>query len=198
MDQEPTFVQTLNEGVRSFLTKQRVELALLVTFIACTFAVVCLMGHDPLDPVTWGQGGQVTNPCGPVGAWLSHRLFLLGGYGAWLTFGGMVFSLLTLAGRPFPPAGTRLAMATAMLTCLAFLQLALPAGDYVPPGGMLGKWLVDGMVSNVGVGGTWILLLGVASLQATKLFDLRWDDITSEGIVRAEALGTRGMGLTLA
>ena len=33
MDQEATFVQTVNESVRSFLTKQRVELALLATFI---------------------------------------------------------------------------------------------------------------------------------------------------------------------
>ena len=197
MDQEATFVQTVNEGVRSFLTKQRVELALLVSFIGCTFAVVCLMGHDPLDPVAWGEGERVTNPCGPVGAWLSHHLFLSAGYGAWLTFGGMVFSLLTLAGRPFPPVGTRLAMGTAVLTSLAFLQLALPTGAHMPAGGMLGKWLVDGMVLNVGVGGTWILLAGAAALQATKLFDLRWDNITSQGIVRAEALGTRGMGLTV-
>src|SRR5262249_39340851 len=77
------------------------EVALLAALVACTFAMVSLVGYGPGDP-TWlhpGHGG-VENPCGPLGALLADVLFQSLGAGAWATFLAMVATILALAGRP--------------------------------------------------------------------------------------------------
>lgn len=175
------------ESVGSVIGEHRREVMLLVLLLGCTFAVVSLLGYTPTDPTLLHPGpGRVTNPCGPLGALIADLLFQALGYGAWLIFGGMVRTVLALAGRPPTAAGRVVAVAILIAVGLSALDLLLGPGDAFEPGGMIGLVIVSALSAVVGHVGAWLLLFGVAAITITILFQIRWNGVASRSVGASE------------
>ncbi len=180
---------TVLESVTTVLSERHREIALLVGLIGCTFAMVSLIGYSPGDPTVLHPGpGSVANPCGPLGALVADVLFGLAGYGAWLSFGGMVATVLALAGRDvFEP--TRAVVGSVLLVCLlTMVELLFGPGDAFPPGGMLGQLAGNAMIAVIGQVGAWLVLLGAATVCATILGRIRWGRVSLQVVERVEGL----------
>ena len=174
---------TMLDSVGTVIGDHRREIILLATLLWFTFSMVALIGFDRADPTALHPGaGEVANPCGPLGALVADLLFSTLGYGAWLTFAGMVGSVLALAGRPLLGPGKASAAGVGLVSLLAMTQLALGPGDAIAPGGALGAWTSLGLTSIVGAAGAWLALMGSAVIAATVLFEIRWHALASRGV----------------
>jgi len=178
---------TFFDNVTTALSDRQREIALLVCLFGCTFSMLALLGYDPLDPtlLTAGQG-EVSNPCGPVGALLADGLFRLVGHGAWVMFLAMIFAVMSLAGRTRVDWMVGTASASLYFALLPLLDLMFRPGDPFPPGGMLGRMEAGLLEATVGSVGAWLGLLGVAGLCITVLGNIRWSRVASRGVEAAE------------
>jgi S-DNA-T family DNA segregation ATPase FtsK/SpoIIIE len=178
---------TVLDSVTTIVGDHHREIVLLGGLLASTFSIVSLIGWSAADPTWLHPGdGEVSNPCGPVGALLADALYQTVGYGAWATFLGMVACVLALAGRPAPRLG-RLATAGALyVTLLGFAELVLGPGDAFPPGGVVGSGLAGGLGATVGTAGAWLGLSGAALVCVTLLFHIRWGAVAARGVGVAE------------
>ncbi len=175
-------------ALRAVLGERQREIALLFVLLGSTFSVVALVGYEALDPIVPFQGADVANPCGPLGAALAHLLFRVFGYGAWLSFGGMVGSVLALAGRRIMSVG-RVAWALAfVVTVLGLIDLTLAPGVHHPPGGLVGEWTRSALESAVGPVGAWLLLFGALVAEVTVAGNLRWGRLFALVVDRLEAV----------
>ena len=165
------------------------EIASLVSLLTCTFCMVALVGFDPLDPTPFNDElGVVTNPCGPVGAVLSHSMLLLVGYGAWLSFGLMAVSFLALAHRRVGGAFEWTVGSTLFLSVLTGAHMGLPAvasGAY-EPGGVVGATLATVLTAAVGQAGACLAVAGGVLTGVTLLGGLRWNEILVRVVDRLE------------
>ena len=88
--------------------RQRVlQSAPLVAFsLAIVFLGLSLGGYNPADPPGWGAeppNNPPANPCGPVGAFFAHILFISLGWSSWLLLLALaVVNLLYFARRSVP------------------------------------------------------------------------------------------------
>ncbi len=94
--------------------RQRVlQSAPLVAFaLAIVFLGLSLGGYSPADPPGWGAdplNNPPANPCGPVGAFFAHILFISLGWCSWLLLLGLaVINVLLIAQTdPCPTASGR-------------------------------------------------------------------------------------------
>jgi hypothetical protein len=88
--------------------RQRVlQSAPLVAFaLAIVFLGLSLGGYDPADPPGWGAdplNNPPANPCGPVGAFCAHILFISLGWCSWLLLLGLAVINVLLIGRRSVP-----------------------------------------------------------------------------------------------
>jgi S-DNA-T family DNA segregation ATPase FtsK/SpoIIIE len=192
---------TVLEGVTTVVSEHQREIVLLAVLVLCTFAMVSLIGYSPSDPTWLHRGpGEVTNPCGPLGAFLADVLFQILGWGAWATFLGMVGTVLALAGRSLVDPLKLLTSSGAFIALLAMLELAVsglmldalvvqgPAGEAFPPGGWAGRLVAQALEVIVGTTGAWLVLLGSASITSTVVFRIRWGKMASRAVGAGEVL----------
>lgn len=187
---------TVLEGVTTVVSEHQREIALLALLILCTFAMVSLLGYAPDDPSWIHRGeGEITNPCGPLGSFLADLLFQILGWGAFVTFLGMVGTVLALAGRSLIEPLKLLTASGAMLAALAMLDLAQidllsvqtsEGAEAFPPGGWAGRLVAQALVSIVGEMGAWLVLLGSASITSTVVFRIRWSKMASKAVGAGE------------
>lgn len=179
---------TVLEGVTSVVTDHQREIGLLATLIACTFAMVSLVGYLPSDP-TWFHPGQgpVRNPCGPLGALIADVLFQTLGHGAWGMFGAMVGAVLSLAGRRIWDPLKFTTSLGLFLSFLAMIDLAFAErGEMFPPGGWFGRLTAQGLLSVTGTAGAWLILCGCAAITLTVLLRIRWGRLASSAVGAGE------------
>ncbi len=187
MGKTATSRPTLVENVTTILSERHREIALLVSLVGCTFSVVSLVGYSAEDPTWLTPGsGDVLNPCGPVGALLADILFQSLGYGAWVVFGGMVLSVLALAGRTVWRWGTAMLLGGMGVVGLSLTHLVLRPGDAFPPGGLVGAVVSESLETAIGPVGAWLVLLGAGTVGATILFQIRWRKVFSRVVDMAE------------
>jgi S-DNA-T family DNA segregation ATPase FtsK/SpoIIIE len=148
--------------------RQRVlRSAPLIAFtVAIVFLGLSLRGYDPADPPGWGAeplNQPPTNPCGLVGAWCAHLLFITLGWASWLVIVGLaVVDLLLFCRRPIPdrigPAvgyGLSIAVAAGLVSKLA---PALDPSPAVGSGGYLGAFVATFLEIHFGPYGMKLFL----------------------------------------
>jgi DNA segregation ATPase FtsK/SpoIIIE, S-DNA-T family len=171
--------------VRAALGDRQREIAWVFALLGATFVTVSLVGFDTMDPTLFDGGGEVSNPCGPLGATLAAGLFAALGLGAWATFGLMVVCVLALAGRPVWHPWTMLNGGGAYLGGLAFFQLVSPSTG---AGGAVGRLQVEGLVAVAGTVGAWLTVIATLVATLTVLADVRWGRIAARAVETTERL----------
>ncbi len=169
----------INRGLR--------EAALFILLAVALFLLTALVTHNLQDP-GWsytGSSGQINNLAGVVGAWFSDVLFFLFGYLSYLFpvmiaySGWLVLRERTSEGEiDFQVLGIRwigFFMTLATGCALTSLHFVIP-DDTLPldGGGILGRWIGESMVSNLGVLGSTLLLLSVFLAGITVFTGLSW------------------------
>ena len=188
MGKTATSRPTLVENVTTILSERHREIVLLGALLGSTFAMVSLVGYAPTDPTWLTPGaGEVTNPCGPLGALLADALFQLLGHGAWVVFAGMVLAVLSLAGRQIWRWSSALLSAALYGVVLAVAHLVFRPGDAFPPGGWMGAVVAESLEAFIGTVGAWLVVVGGGVASATLLFHIRWTRVFSRVVDRAEA-----------
>ncbi len=160
---------------------------------AWAFVVAALVFHNPADPpghaaayahtVTLASASGATtllkpviaNPCGPVGAFLSHHVFLMLGSGAWAlaAFGGAFLGLTALGKSVGQPVLRTIGCVMIALAVSGVHALVAPSWSSSPQG-------AGGLVAIAGVGvlsdkfgglgaGLWLAL--IAAVGAMVAFD---------------------------
>lgn len=163
------------------------EAALFILLALSLFLLTALVTHDLQDP-GWSYTGpstSINNMAGVVGAWFSDVLYFLFGFLSFLFPVMIAYSgWLVLQGRKddgeidFPVLGIRwlgFLMTLATGCALTSLHFVLPAETLpLDGGGILGRWLGDGMAAGLGVLGSTLLLLAVFLAGITLFTGLSW------------------------
>jgi len=144
---------------------------ILAFALAIVFLALSLAGYDPADPPGWGASPlnqPPSNPCGPVGALLSHVLFTLLGWAAWLALlGSAVLNILVASRRPVPDRlGPSMGFALVLLVTAGLVHKLVPNLAPSPPigsGGYLGALVAIFLEAHFGLAGM-MLILGTAGL----------------------------------
>jgi S-DNA-T family DNA segregation ATPase FtsK/SpoIIIE len=174
-------------GLTIHISRGLREAALFVLLAIALFMLTALVSHDIKDP-GWSYTGpamQINNLAGTVGAWLSDVFYLLFGYLSYLFPVIIAYSgWLVLRGRKadgeidFRVLGVRWAgflMTLATGCALVSLHFVIPA-DTLPldGGGILGRWLGDGLAARFGVLGSTLLLFSILLAGITLFSGLSW------------------------
>lgn len=175
------------------------------------FVVASMVSHSPADPpghaaayrVVAGPVGGATramydNWCGPVGAFVSHHLFLLVGTGAWfLAAAGAFFLMVAARGeRVGQPALRTIGCALVAVAISGYHALLMPGLSASPEGagGLVAILGVHELQTRFGVVGTSLWLGLVLAVGAMVAFD-RWLGFISAGLAGlARALWPKGAG----
>ncbi|MFT5455240.1 MAG: S-DNA-T family DNA segregation ATPase FtsK/SpoIIIE [Myxococcota bacterium] len=182
-------LESVLAGLRGALGDRQREVGLLGVLLVSTFAVVALIGFDPMDPVVPFQGdGDVINPCGPLGAMVAHGLFRVFGYLAYGSFLGMVGAVLALAGREVVTARRVTFAVLVSVTVLGLVHLAFGPGVHHPPGGLVGEYVAASLTYAAGPVGAWLVLLGALAVEMTVAGNVRWSGVLASAVDRAEDL----------
>ncbi len=153
--------------------RQRVlRSAPLITFaLAIAFLGLSLGGYDPGDSPGWGASPAnqpPANPCGPVGAFFAHILFISLGWSSWVLLLGLaVLSLLRISRRPVPERlGPAIGFALVLVVTAGFIHKTAPGLERSPAvgsGGYLGAIAAIFLEVHFGLAGM-ILILSAAGL----------------------------------
>jgi len=169
----------INRGLR--------EAALFILMAIALFILTALVTHDIQDP-GWSYSGpseSIHNMAGVVGAWFSDVLYFLFGFLSYLFpvmiaySGWLVLRERTEEGEiDFRVLGIRwlgFFMTLATGCALTSLHFVIPL-DTLPldGGGILGRWLGDGMAAALGVLGSTLILLAVFLAGITVFTGLSW------------------------
>jgi DNA segregation ATPase FtsK/SpoIIIE, S-DNA-T family len=156
--------------------RQRVlRSAPLIAFaLAIVFLALSLVGYDPADSPGWGAeplNQPPANPCGPVGAFFAHVLFISLGWSSWvLVLGLAVLILLWIFQRPVPERlGPALGFALVLIVTAGFIQKIAPGVERSPAvgsGGYVGAIAAIFLEVHFGLAGMILILA------ATGLFGL--------------------------
>jgi S-DNA-T family DNA segregation ATPase FtsK/SpoIIIE len=186
-----TSVGSVVSQLHHTVTDRSRELVTLACLLSFTFAMVSLLGWDPLDPTFFTSGfGAVSNPCGPVGANLAYLLFVAFGYGAWSAFFMMAVCFMVLARRPVGRSLDWVVGTAIFWVVLCVFDLLLPAeatGTY-SPGGWIGAESVGLLHSVVGLAGTWLVLVGLLLTGLSLMSRVRWTELMTRMVDRLEGL----------
>jgi len=143
-----------------------------------TFVVASLIGFDSADPpshLVSPQNSPVVNWCGPVGAFVAYKSFLLLGYAAWILAICITLGLLSAAiGKSVQHALVRLIGAVMMTAAIAgIVNLLAPHWGPMPDlsGGMVGVVGVSELSLRFGSLGTGIVLAVLAIVGAVVAMD---------------------------
>ena len=174
-------------GLTIHISRGLREAALFILLAISLFLLTALITHSFKDP-GWSYTGPVTNIdnlAGKVGAWFSDVLYILFGYLSFLFPVMIAYSgWLVVRGRKddgeidYQVLGVRwlgFFMTLATGCALSSLHFVIPA-DVLPldGGGILGRWLGDGMAGALGVLGSTLLLLAVFLAGITLFTGLSW------------------------
>jgi S-DNA-T family DNA segregation ATPase FtsK/SpoIIIE len=156
--------------------RQRVlRSAPLIAFaLAIVFLGLSLGGYDPADSPGWGAdplNQPPANPCGPVGAFFAHLLFITLGWSSWVLLLGLaVLNLLCIAHRPVPERlGPAVGFALVMVVSAGFIHKVAPGLERSPAvgsGGYVGAIAAIFLEVHFGLAGMILILA------ATGLFGL--------------------------
>lgn len=177
------------------------EAALFILLAIALFLLTALITHDIQDP-GWSYTGpatQINNLAGTVGAWLSDVFYILFGYLSYLFPVMIAYSgWLVLRGRQgdgeidFRVLGIRWVgffMTLSTGCALASLHFVIAQGLLpLDGGGILGRWIGDGLAANFGVLGSTLLLLAIFLAGITLFSGLSWlgvMDFIGEAILRS-------------
>ncbi len=187
-------------GLTIHISRGLREAALFILLAISLFLLTALVTHSIQDP-GWSYTGpstHINNLAGVVGAWFSDVLYFLFGYLSYLFPVMIAYSgWLVLRGRKddgeidFHVLGVRwlgFFMTLATGCALASLHFVIPL-DSLPldGGGVLGRWLGDGMAAGLGVLGSTLILLAVFLAGITLFTGLSWlgvMDFIGGGIIR--------------
>lgn len=174
-------------GLTIHISRGLREAALFILLAIALFILTALVTHDIKDP-GWSYTGpatQINNLAGTVGAWLSDVFYILFGYLSYLFPVMIAYSgWLVLRGRQgdgeidFRVLGIRWVgffMTLSTGCALASLHFVIPEGLLpLDGGGILGRWIGDGLAANFGVLGSTLLLLAIFLAGITLFSGLSW------------------------
>lgn len=142
------------------------------------YVVASMIGFDKADPpshLVSPQNSPVVNWCGPIGAYIAYKSFLLFGYGAWLLAICITLGLLSAAiGRSVQHALVRLIGAVMMTAAISgMMNLIAPGSGPMPDlsGGLVGVVGVDELSMRFGAIGAGIILAIFAVVGAVVAMD---------------------------
>ena len=174
------------------------EAALFILLALASFLAIALITYNIQDP-GWSYTGPregVQNAAGTVGAWVADVLLYLFGYLAFLFPVMIAYSgWLVLRGRreegvDYHVLGIRwfgFFITLASGCALASLHFVIPAGLLpLDGGGILGRWMGDGLATVFGLLGSTLLLLAVLLAGITLFTGLSWlgvMDMTGAGVL---------------
>jgi DNA segregation ATPase FtsK/SpoIIIE, S-DNA-T family len=162
------------------------EGSLIVSFLVGIVLLISLLTYSPQDPgfSTTGEGGQVANAVGRMGAWTSDVLLHMFGYFAYIfpiALGVRIFTLFRHkdAGRAFSWGmlairGGGLALLTIGACTLATLHFSMPAEYTWPAGGVIGAAMADASVPVLAVLGSTLVFLALFLFGLTVCFEISW------------------------
>ena len=140
------------------------DLVALALLAACVFVALSLYSFDPADPPTatvFPANAQVTNLCGPVGAFLAHYLRDSLGLGVWVLLTALVLVDLQLFARQglADPVIRMFGWVCVIIAVCAALQVAVPGfGPVVGSGGYVGAWSRTILARHFSIGGGMIII----------------------------------------
>ncbi|MDH5484325.1 MAG: DNA translocase FtsK 4TM domain-containing protein [Gammaproteobacteria bacterium] len=175
------------------------EAALFVLLALALFLLAALVTYSVNDP-GWSHTGPrdvIQNATGVVGAWFSDVLFYVFGYLAYLFPVMIAYSgWLVLRGRKgdgeidFHILGIRwLGFFLTLATGCALVSLHFVVSHDILPldgGGILGRWLGDGLASGLGLLGSTLFFLALFLAGITLFSGLSWlgvMDLTGSGLL---------------
>ena len=187
-------------GLTIHISRGLREAALFILLAISLFLLTALVTHDIQDP-GWSYTGPAThinNMAGVVGSWFSDVLFFLFGLLSYLFPIMIAYSgWLVLRGRKgdgeidFRILGVRWVGFFMTLTsgcALASLHFVIPEGSLpLDGGGILGRWIGDGIAASLGVLGSTLILLAIFLAGITLFSGLSWIgvmDAIGDGILR--------------
>jgi S-DNA-T family DNA segregation ATPase FtsK/SpoIIIE len=148
--------------------RQRVlRSAPLIAFaLAIVFLGLSLGGYDPADPPGWSAqpvNDPPANPCGPVGAWFAHGLFVTLGWSSWLLILGLaVVNVLLVSRRPVPDRiSPAVGFSLALVVVAALVHKLAPGLEPSPnvgSGGYVGALLAIFLEVHFGLAGMMLFL----------------------------------------
>ena len=152
------------------------ELGALVAVAVGALVLLSLLSHHPGDRLVgqWGDGGDVHNWIGPVGAWVSD--VLVGALGLTAFVQPVLLALLAAVLWTRRNRRLRISEALGFVGVVAALalgaQLVVPEvpfrGSELEGGGALGGLLRDVLEPRISLAGTWIVDI-TAFVAATRL-----------------------------
>jgi S-DNA-T family DNA segregation ATPase FtsK/SpoIIIE len=143
---------------------------LIALALAIVFLALGLAGYDPSDPPTWSAqpaNNPPVNPCGPVGAWIAHALYITLGWSSWLLVLGLaVVNLLLARGRSVPDRiGPAIGFALTLVVAAALIHRLAPRLEPSPAvgsGGYLGAFVAIFLEVHFGLAGMMLVLAAAA------------------------------------
>jgi len=188
-------------GLTIHISRGLREAALFILLAISLFLLTALVTHDIQDP-GWSYTGpstHINNMAGAVGSWFSDVLLFLFGLLSYLFPIMIAYSgWLVLRGRKgdgeidFRVLGIRWVGFFMTLTtgcALASLHFVIPEGHLpLDAGGILGRWMGDGLAAGLGVLGSTLILLAVFLAGITLFTGLSWIgvmDFIGDGLLRS-------------
>ena len=188
-------------GLTIHISRGLREAALFILLAISLFMLTALVTHDMQDP-GWSYTGPATtinNMAGSVGSWISDVLYSLFGFLSYLLPVMIAYSgwLVLRGGKDdgeidFHVLGIRwigFFMTLATGCALASLHFVVPEGTLpLDGGGILGRWIGDGIAASLGVLGSTLILLAVFLAGITLFSGLSWIgvmDFIGDGILRS-------------
>jgi S-DNA-T family DNA segregation ATPase FtsK/SpoIIIE len=190
-------VKAQSEGLSDELKRRLREAGALLLLPLALYLLVCLLSYNDQDP-SWGHMGiaeRATNFGGAVGANIANLLryiFGLVSYCFPLLLLALGIQVLRARGErlvaPWEPSLRLIGFVFFFITGPALVYLnvdspVLPEG----PGGIVGKWVGQGLHRAFGDKGAPLLLLAVFLIAVTLATGLSWFklmDVTGQGVVR--------------
>ncbi len=162
---------------RQKLARNAPAAALLLSTI---FLGLSLAGYDPADPpgsAVFPPNPRLANPCGPVGAWLAHRLFCAFGWSSYLLlYTVLTADLLLFLRRPVPEKGLRALGLFLVVTVVASVtQWFWPALRPSPPvgsGGYLGAAVATFLIGQFGPAGMLLMVTSAGLVGLALCYDV--------------------------
>jgi S-DNA-T family DNA segregation ATPase FtsK/SpoIIIE len=153
---------------------------LIASALAIVFLGLSLAGYDPADPPGWNAqpvNTPPTNPCGPVGAWFAHGLFVTLGWSSWLlVFGLAVANLLLIKRRPVPDRiGSAVGFGLALVVAAALVHRLAPGlkpSPAVGSGGYIGAFVAIFLEVHFGLAGMMLFLAAAGLFGAALCHDV--------------------------
>jgi S-DNA-T family DNA segregation ATPase FtsK/SpoIIIE len=137
--------------------------------LAIVFLSLSLAGYDPADPPGWGAdplNQPPANPCGPVGAFFAHLLFISLGWSSWLVvFGLAVVNILMIGRRSVPDRiGPAVGFVLTLIVSAGALHRLAPGltpSPTVGSGGYIGAALAIFLISFFHLTGMILILAAI-------------------------------------